>query len=97
MSGFPTIKHGPTNLESEKQRLRQKIEVLNNSSDECLLACSDLKVLELSELCRELRNTLADLNEEDSAAEIHNNSSFKHRRKEIDDLTTRAGKFLNKL
>lgn len=45
-------------------------------------------------MCAELKNAVADANDYDAAAEVENSANFRHRRKEFDDLSTRAGRLL---
>lgn len=59
------------------------------------MACSDLRVMELEDVCAELKNALAEANDYDAAAEGANSANFQHKRKEFDELATRAGRMLS--
>ena len=45
-------------------------------------------------MCAELKNALAEANDYDAAAEGENSANFRHKRKEFDELATRAGRML---
>jgi hypothetical protein len=53
------------------------------------------RITELEAMCAELRDALADANDIDAAAEGQNSANFRHKRKEFDELATRAGRMLS--
>lgn len=80
--------------ENYRLKLQKTVAELDNSSDECLLAVSDLRVMELEDMVAALKNALAEANDHDAAAEGENGANFSHKRKEFDELATRAGRLL---
>ena len=62
---------------------------------ECKRCNTENRVSELEAMCAELKNALAEANDYDAAAEGENSANFRHKRKEFDELATRAGRMLS--
>lgn len=69
----------------------------SNPNFECHKCLIENKLAALKAICAELKNALGEANDYDASAEQFNTSSFKHRRKEFDSLTIRAGRILREM